>query len=134
MANGDIAAAAGLPVVPPTADIRLGYDEINKTRDQVASHMTTGTHTWEKVLGKPGAFVPVAHTHAQADVTGLDTALAGKANMPTTGALAVGSISGQQIGLRYEVNAVFKVDGAEFELASRNEVAAIEARLTAHGI
>lgn len=39
MANGDIAAAAGMDVVPPTADIRQGYDEINRTRDYLASFM-----------------------------------------------------------------------------------------------
>ena len=63
MANGDIAAAAGLPVVTPTADVRLGYDEINRTRDQVAVHMTTGTHTWDNVTGKPTTFPPAAHDH-----------------------------------------------------------------------
>jgi hypothetical protein len=36
MANGDAAAAAGMDVVPGTAKVRLGYDEINKTRDYVA--------------------------------------------------------------------------------------------------
>ena len=136
MANGDIAASAGLPVVPPTADIRLGYDEINRTRDEVASHMVTGTHTWDKVLGKPATYPASGHDHderyyTEAEVLAL---LTGKANMPTTGPLAVASISGQQIGLRYEANAVFKVDGSEFELASRNEVLALAARLTAHGI
>ena len=35
MANGDAAAAAGLPTVAGTADRRQGYDEINKTRDQL---------------------------------------------------------------------------------------------------
>jgi hypothetical protein len=36
MANGDAAAAAGMDVVPGTAKVRLGYDEINKSRDYVA--------------------------------------------------------------------------------------------------
>ena len=120
MANGDIAAAAGLPVVPPTADIRMGYDEINLTRDEVATHMTTGTHVLAKIVG-------------------LVAALAGKATKSTTGALAVGSINGQQIGLRYQFSqVVFEVDGGEFQLASRSEllseINALKARLTAHGI
>jgi len=79
MANGDIAAATGLPVVPPTADIRMGYDEINLTRDEVATHMTTGTHAWAKVVGKPATYPPSAHTHTHthtfADVTGLNERL-----------------------------------------------------------
>ena len=44
MANGDAAAAAGLDTVAGTSDLRQGYDEINKTRDYLADHMTTGTH------------------------------------------------------------------------------------------
>lgn len=37
MANGDAAALAGMEVVSGTADRRLGYDEINKTRDYIAT-------------------------------------------------------------------------------------------------
>lgn len=45
MTNGDAAAAAGLAVVSgATGDVRDGYDEINKTRDYIANHMTAGTH------------------------------------------------------------------------------------------
>jgi hypothetical protein len=44
MANGDAAAAAGMATVAGTADLRLGYDEINKTRDYLAAHQTIGTH------------------------------------------------------------------------------------------
>ncbi len=44
MANGDAAAAVGMDVVPGTADLRQGYDEINKTRDYLAAHQTGGTH------------------------------------------------------------------------------------------
>lgn len=77
MANGDIATAAGLPTVPPTADIRNGYDEINLTRDEVATHMTTGTHTWEKVMGKPLTFTPAVHGHGWTEI-----------NVPGSGNLA----------------------------------------------
>lgn len=44
MTNGDAAAAAGLDVVAGTADIRNAYDEINKSRDYIANHKTSGTH------------------------------------------------------------------------------------------
>lgn len=37
MANGDDAAADGMDIVPPSASRSLGYDEINKTRDYVAT-------------------------------------------------------------------------------------------------
>lgn len=43
MANGDAAVAAGMDVVSPTADRRIGYDEINKTRDYVAQRTNTVT-------------------------------------------------------------------------------------------
>jgi hypothetical protein len=36
MANGDIAAGAGWPIVPSTALVKMGYDEINLTRDLAA--------------------------------------------------------------------------------------------------
>lgn len=44
MANGDAAAAAGMDVVPGTMDLREGYDQINKSRDYLAAHITHGTH------------------------------------------------------------------------------------------
>lgn len=43
MANGDAAAAAGMDVVPGTADRREGYDEINKTRDYIAERTSAVT-------------------------------------------------------------------------------------------
>ncbi|HCT3316692.1 TPA: hypothetical protein OTT42_001522 [Corynebacterium striatum] len=36
--------------------------------------------TWDEVKGKPAAFPPAPHTHTTAQVTGLDDALAGKAD------------------------------------------------------
>lgn len=44
MANGDAAIAVGMDTVAGTADLRQGYDEINKTRDYLANHQTSGTH------------------------------------------------------------------------------------------
>ena len=44
MADGDAAAAVGMDVVLGTADLRQGYNEINKTRDYLANHQTGGTH------------------------------------------------------------------------------------------
>ena len=69
MANGDIAAAAGLPVVAPTADIQQGYDEINLTRDHLATHMTSGTHAWDKITGKPTTFPAANQAQAATPLT-----------------------------------------------------------------
>ena len=44
MTNGDAASAVGMDVVADVADLRLAYDEINKTRDYLADHQTSGTH------------------------------------------------------------------------------------------
>jgi hypothetical protein len=44
MATGDAAAAAGLEVFASTQDIRLGYDNDNVRGDELATHMTSGTH------------------------------------------------------------------------------------------
>jgi hypothetical protein len=42
MANGDYASSLGFTPVPGTKDIRLGYDDINRLADWVATR-TTGT-------------------------------------------------------------------------------------------
>jgi hypothetical protein len=51
MATGDAAAAAGLSVVAPTADARLGYDDINRRGDELANHIVNGTHPFTKITG-----------------------------------------------------------------------------------
>ncbi len=43
---------------------------------------------WNTLVNKPATFAPSAHTHAEADVTGLTAALAGKANSVHTHVLA----------------------------------------------
>lgn len=43
---------------------------------------------WNTLVNKPADFTPSTHTHAQADVTGLTTALSGKANTTHTHVLA----------------------------------------------
>ncbi|WP_263732554.1 hypothetical protein [Cellulomonas sp. SG140] len=78
MAAGDAAAAAGLSVVPATKDIRLGYQDINIRGDELAAHITTGTHPFTKVTGTA--------TVAQGG-TGATTATGALANL---GASAVG--------------------------------------------
>ena len=55
MANGDAAVAAGMDVVSGTADRRLGYDEINKTRDYIAARTSAITPV---AKGGTGAATP----------------------------------------------------------------------------
>ena len=47
-----------------------------------------GTVAWADVTGKPETFAPAGHTHEQADVDDLDTALAGKAEAEHTHEIA----------------------------------------------
>ncbi|MDQ1169594.1 hypothetical protein QE392_001398 [Microbacterium proteolyticum] len=54
MATGDDAIAAGMDVVPGTADRRSGYLEINKTRDYVAQERTARTTALNNKYDKPG--------------------------------------------------------------------------------
>lgn len=55
MTNGDAAAAAGMDVVAEVNDLRKGYDEINKSRDYLAVHQATGSHTQTQIIGLPEA-------------------------------------------------------------------------------
>lgn len=78
MANGDAAAAAGMDVVAGTADRRLGYDEINKTRDYIAQRTTITTPVSRGGTGATTA--TSARTNLSVySKTEVDTALSGKA-------------------------------------------------------
>lgn len=50
----------------------------------VANASGTSTVDWSAILNKPTTFAPSAHTHPTSEVTGLDTALAGKADTSHT--------------------------------------------------
>lgn len=56
MANGDDALAAGMEILSGNEDRREGYDEINKTRDYIASFFAT-VRTWAEGLFLPKADV-----------------------------------------------------------------------------
>lgn len=89
MANGDIAAAAGVHTVPMTKDMREGYDDVNALADDVAVHITTGGHPISRISGLQTSLnnlqagingkAPTAHTHSISQVTSLQSALNGKA-------------------------------------------------------
>jgi hypothetical protein len=77
--------AAGVPEAPNTG---LAYARKSLGWSQLA---------WGDVSGKPTTFTPAAHTHVTADVTGLDTALAGKANQVHTH--VIGDVTNLQAAL-----------------------------------
>lgn len=84
MANGDAAAAAGMDVVPGTADRRDGYDEINKTRDYIAERTSTVTPVAKggtgattaasarSALGVTAVNVPTTSSNVQNDINVLN--------------------------------------------------------------
>lgn len=72
MAIGDVAAAAGIPVVPAVADIRKGYEDINKVADALGTHILSGGHAWSKIAEKPPTFPPSDHNHTIADILAVD--------------------------------------------------------------
>jgi hypothetical protein len=49
MADGDAAAAAGMDTVAGTDDLRDSYNQHNKTRDYLAQHQTSGTHSASQI-------------------------------------------------------------------------------------
>jgi len=60
---------------------------ISKAVDDTLKKITLSVAVaWSDVTGKPSAFAPSAHSHATSDITGLDTALAGKAASALIGA------------------------------------------------
>lgn len=100
MANGDAAAAAGMDVVPGTADWRMGYDEINKSRDYIAQRTSAVTPIAKGGTGATSA--PDARTaldvNSKAEIT---AALAGKSNTNHThqfGAIQPGVINNGGFG------------------------------------
>lgn len=76
-----------------------------------------GATAWADVTGKPATFPPESHTHAQSDIDGLDTSLAGKANdsvaltdaagTPTLPATAAASVASRLQVLRNNIKQVF---------------------------
>lgn len=83
------------------------------------------THGWSEITGEPDTFPPATHTHtvAIADVTGLGTALAGKAATSHT------HVTGDVTGLSAALNA--KADEADLEALDSATSAALSSKAPA---
>lgn len=65
---------------------RLFRKQIDAALDYVEANAGGGgSPDWDDVTGKPSTFPPATHSHAIADVTGLQTALDGKADAGSSG-------------------------------------------------
>jgi hypothetical protein len=68
--------SAGIRYVNPDGTLTIrGIEELRRIERSTGGG---GSVAWGDVTGKPSTFTPSAHTHAIADVTGLQTALDGK--------------------------------------------------------
>jgi hypothetical protein len=67
-------------------NITVTYDDVSGDTTINATGSLAGD--WNTLANKPSTFTPSAHTHAQTDVTGLTTALSGKANTSHTHTLS----------------------------------------------
>jgi hypothetical protein len=109
MANGDLAASVGYPTVAGGDDIREGYDEDNVTRDLIAAHRLTGTHSASQIAS---GTLPVARGGTGRNAPYSATSATGP--HPTTRRIlvvdnenviyaATGDIAPQYIGFRLHV-------------------------------
>ena len=107
------------------------YDTTNNGKVDLAE--AAEAVPWTGVTGKPSTFPPTAHVHATSDVTGLDTALAGKAPLASpaltgtpTAPTATGGTNSTQIATTAFVAAAITavINGAPGALDTLNELAA----------
>lgn len=85
----------------PTGDGNLHVPATSTTNNgkvlkagSTAGSLSWGLIDWAEVTGKPSTYAPSAHSHAIADVTGLQTALDGKSDTGHTHAAATTSVNG----------------------------------------
>lgn len=86
MAIGDAATAAGFDLVSALDDIRLAYEEINATRDLLATHQLTGTHPFTAITG-----VAAASQVPTLDASKIGTGVLDAARVPTPTRLQFGA-------------------------------------------
>lgn len=112
MANGDEAAAEGMAVVSGDADRRMGYDEINLTRDYVAREINL------RELGDANR-APKVHQHDAADV---NTGVLATGRIPDLSASKItsGTLSNSRLGSDLGDRAIDRANGPTYEAYNRN--------------
>lgn len=106
MANGDAAAAFGFDIVLPSDAVQDGYDEINKSRDYIANHATSGTHSAAQITsGVLGAArLPVIQVDKGG--TGATTAADARTNLGAAAATAITDLQNQIDALEARIEAL----------------------------
>ena len=96
---------------PPASGTPTAFVTLTAFNNHVAEASEGGgVSSWNDLTDKPSTFPPSTHTHAQSDVTGLTTALAGKA--ATSHTHSIGSVNGLQDALN-EKSTVLVLDELE---------------------
>jgi len=81
MTAGDAAAAIGFPIVPGTAPIRNGYEEINTSRDLLAEDITSGTRSTAQITSGIFASARLPVIAVNKGGTGATTAAQARTNL-----------------------------------------------------
>jgi hypothetical protein len=71
-------------VVTPAAKTVLDDTTVAAMRTTLGAAATAHTHLWADITDPPATFAPAAHVHPTSEVTGLDAALASKAQISHT--------------------------------------------------
>lgn len=98
-ADADATAAAASAAAAATFDPVNFYTK-TQADTLLAAKLATADFSWNNLAGKPATFTPSAHTHAIADVTGLQTALDGKQAAGSYAAAAHGHSIADVTGLQ----------------------------------
>jgi hypothetical protein len=98
-------AAIDFPNSPTVNDTFTAGNSTYKWTGAAWISNNLGSIAWTDVTGKPTTFTPSAHTHATSDVTGLDTALAGKQAVVTgVSDTEIGYLDGVTSAIQTQIN------------------------------
>jgi hypothetical protein len=98
-------AAIDFPNSPTVNDTFTAGNSTYKWTGAAWISNNLGSIAWTDVTGKPTTFTPSAHTHATTDVTGLDTALAGKQAVVTgVSDTEIGYLDGVTSAIQTQIN------------------------------
>ena len=106
MANGDAAAALGMDVVLPSDAVQDGYDEINKSRDYLANHITSGTHSAAQITSGVLAADRIPVIQVSKGGTAATTAAAARTNLGAAAATDITNLQAQIDALEARIEAL----------------------------
>lgn len=140
--NAVILGDESLPIDSPSlkasqADAQAGLDNTKwmtplRTAEAIAALAPSGgggsSVTWSTLTGKPSTFPPSSHSHAISEVTGLDTALAGKQPAGSYATSAQGALAdtASQPGHTHSTSQITGLDTSLAAKITGTGVAAIE--------